>query len=206
MRMCPTRRSSTTPARSARCPRRAGATRTPALGSASTSSAETGRACTLSAVPLCLTQASAAHPLRHVPTVWLHERLAGASRCFLRWLCCRSSVLCSESLTQVIAPSALLSGELAVCNGPHHAVADLSMCCLYCAVQNTWEAVTLPAANREDALTAMTGHAACAVRGKVYMFGGRQGRKYLRRTFVFDTGAHAFCSGHASMPDAYLHC
>lgn len=62
---------------------------------------------------------------------------------------------------------------------------------VFCAVQNTWETVPLPAASREDALTAMAGHAACAVRGKVYMFGGRQGRKYLRRTFLFDAGARA---------------
>jgi hypothetical protein len=35
----------------------------------------------------------------------------------------------------------------------------------------------------------MSGHAACAVREKIYLFGGRQHRKYLQRTYVFDTGA-----------------
>lgn len=47
----------------------------------------------------------------------------------------------------------------------------------------------------------MSGHAACAVRDKIYMFGGRQNRKYLQRTYVFDTGdalsvmLQLFCMG-----------
>ena len=38
----------------------------------------------------------------------------------------------------------------------------------------------------------MSGHAACAVGAKIYLFGGRQGsqvRKYLRRLYIYDTGA-----------------
>ena len=38
----------------------------------------------------------------------------------------------------------------------------------------------------------MSGHAACTVGAKIYLFGGRQGsqvRKYLRRLYIYDTGA-----------------
>ncbi|BDA44522.1 Acyl-CoA-binding domain-containing protein 4 [Coccomyxa sp. Obi] len=59
-------------------------------------------------------------------------------------------------------------------------------------VQNTWRAVPVPSPRSEDALPAMSGHAACAVRDKIYMFGGRQNRKYLQRTYVFDTGRGAW--------------
>ena len=46
----------------------------------------------------------------------------------------------------------------------------------------------MPSPRSEDALPAMSGHAACAVQDKIYLFGGRQNRKYLQRTYVFDTG------------------
>ena len=38
----------------------------------------------------------------------------------------------------------------------------------------------------------MSGHAACAVGSRVFLYGGRQGsqvRKYLRRLYIYDTGA-----------------
>ncbi len=57
------------------------------------------------------------------------------------------------------------------------------------AVQNTWRAVPVPSPRSDDALPAMSGHAACAVLDKIYLYGGRQNRKYLQRTYVFDTGA-----------------
>ena len=37
----------------------------------------------------------------------------------------------------------------------------------------------------------MSGHAACAVGSKIFLYGGRQGsqvRKYLRRLYIYDTG------------------
>ncbi len=46
----------------------------------------------------------------------------------------------------------------------------------------------MPSPRSEDALPAMSGHAACAVRDKIYIFGGRQNRKHLQRTYVLDTG------------------
>ena len=38
----------------------------------------------------------------------------------------------------------------------------------------------------------MSGHAACAVGSRIFLYGGRQGsqvRKYLRRLYIYDTGA-----------------
>ena len=47
----------------------------------------------------------------------------------------------------------------------------------------------------------MSGHAACAVGTKIFMYGGRQGsqvRKYLRRLYVYDTGKEHICSMEAT--------
>ena len=47
----------------------------------------------------------------------------------------------------------------------------------------------------------MSGHAACAVGTKIFMYGGRQGsqvRKYLRRLYVYDTGEEHICSMEAT--------
>jgi hypothetical protein len=66
------------------------------------------------------------------------------------------------------------------------------------AVQHSWKGLPLPSPRSEDALPAMVGHAACAVRGRIYIFGGRTGRKQVRRTYIFDTGGTApHASRHA---------
>lgn len=55
----------------------------------------------------------------------------------------------------------------------------------------------MPASKSEEALPPMSGHAACAVGTKIFMYGGRQGsqvRKYLRRLYVYDTGEEHICS------------
>lgn len=49
----------------------------------------------------------------------------------------------------------------------------------------------MPAIKSEEAMPPMSGHAACAVGAKIFLFGGRQGsqvRKYLRRLYIYDTG------------------
>ncbi|CAK0737604.1 hypothetical protein CVIRNUC_000940 [Coccomyxa viridis] len=61
---------------------------------------------------------------------------------------------------------------------------------VYDSVQNRWCAIPMPASRSEEALPPMSGHAACAVGAKIYLFGGRQGsqvRKYLRRLYIYDT-------------------
>ena len=63
----------------------------------------------------------------------------------------------------------------------------------------------MPASRSEEALPPMSGHAACTVGAKIYLFGGRQGsqvRKYLRRLYIYDTGAA--CCPVLCMPSLHL--
>ncbi len=70
-------------------------------------------------------------------------------------------------------------------------------------VQNRWSQLGMPASKSEEALPPMSGHAACAVGSRIFLYGGRQGsqvRKYLRRLYIYDTGEAPLHGADACAP------
>lgn len=59
------------------------------------------------------------------------------------------------------------------------------------AATNMWRRVHPMAGSKKDGPPALCGHAMAASEGKIWVAGGRVGRKLQRRTFCLDTGAAA---------------
>ncbi|KAK9834309.1 hypothetical protein WJX81_005504 [Elliptochloris bilobata] len=81
--------------------------------------------------------------------------------------------------------AAAVGDRLFVFGGVGASVYDDAFC--YDAARGTWRAVVPAGNSRREAPPAMFGAAAAAFRQRVVLFGGRQGRKYIRRTYVLDT-------------------
>jgi len=163
----------------ARRRRRAGAMRRRRSATACTSSAAWARA--------CLTTRSATTQVG--ARAWYH---AGRCSCLSRtgWCTCGGSVhqsgcaqerarLCKAQRRHFACPRVCAMPWR--CREPRVRPAP--------AARSSWRAAAPAGASRREAPPAMFGAAAAAVGHRVFLFGGRQGRKYMRRTYVLDTGA-----------------
>lgn len=77
---------------------------------------------------------------------------------------------------------------------------------MHCAATNMWRRLHVAAGSRKGGPPALCGHAIAASDGKIWVAGGRTGRKLHRRTFCLDTGAgrQCFVGSHMWLPNALL--
>ncbi|GFR50878.1 hypothetical protein Agub_g13167, partial [Astrephomene gubernaculifera] len=81
--------------------------------------------------------------------------------------------------------AAVVDGVLWVYGGVGNSVLD-DLCALD-ADTLSWRVVSTHAARAKDRPEKMLGHAAAAIGSKIWIFGGQQGRKFLRTLYCFDT-------------------